>query len=128
MCSCGNKKCRVEELTAKTEALEAAAKANPSGHLASRLTRQERDCYNHMDRLTLARNECYQRTNILALGATCPLCARPVAPHGAEWSEDTCQIEGRLVWRGGWNGEHNGDNNRKECLGLAWERLGGCHA
>jgi hypothetical protein len=123
MCNCGNKKCKVAALSAKTEGLKAAAEANPSGAHSWKPTRPEYNLRQHQGRLDEAKRECQTRQAMIALGQTCPLCARPVAPYGAEWSADTCQIGDTLHWRGHWTGEHDREQNRSECLRLAWARL-----
>lgn len=123
MCKCGNKKCKVAALAAKTADLKARAEANPSNPYRSIRTRQEITYRNHGHALESATAECNSRQRLLAIGPTCPLCQRPVAPYGAEWSADTCQIGGRLAWRGGWSGERTATTNRDECLSLAWARL-----
>ena len=120
MCNCGNKKCKVAALSEKTQGLKAAAEANRG---LWKRSREESAFIRHQDRLCDAEQECRQRQALIALGPTCPLCARPVAPYGAEWSADTCQIGDTLHWRGHWTGEHDREQNRSECLRLTWARL-----
>lgn len=123
-CKCGNKKCKVAALSAKTEALKAAAEANKTSVYSLRQSRQESAWSRHVHALASAESECKQRQAINALGATCPLCQRPVAPYGAPWSADACMINGRLRWRGTSNsGCANWAENEKQCLSLAWDRL-----
>lgn len=122
MCNCGNKKCKVAALSAKTDGLRAAAEANPRGAYSWKPTRPECNLRQHQTRLDAAKQECESRRAIIALGPTCPLCARPVAPYGAEWSPDACQIGAPLSWRGHWTGEHDREQNKSECLRLAWAR------
>ena len=126
MCNCGNKKCKVAALAAKTEGLKAAAEANPRGAYSWKPTRDESTLSRHQDKLDEAKRECRDRQAIIALGPTCPLCARPVAPYGERvWSADVCQIKAPLVWRGAaWNQSgHDWTANREACLRLAWARL-----
>jgi len=122
-CNCGNKKCKVSALSAKTENLKAAALANPGTLYKS--SGEEKLFYAHKNRLAAAEHECAARQAFIDIGHTCPFCARPVAAYGAEWSAETCMIDGKLSWRGaGW--ERPGPSwaeNQRVCLALAWERL-----
>jgi hypothetical protein len=125
MCNCGNKKCKVAALSAKTDGLKAAAEANPRGTYSWKPTRPERTYRSHMDRLGAATQECNDRQAILAVGPRCPFCLRLVAPYGADVSADACWVDGVASWRGmSWSRPGlSAADNRQNCLRLAWVLL-----
>jgi len=123
MCKCQNKKCKVAALSAKTADLK--AKAGEPRAYSWKPTREETTYRRHLDTLVRARHECDNRQALLAIGPNCPMCARPVAPYGAEQVAGVCMVDGRLSWRGAGWGQPGPDwvANQRECLGLAWDRL-----
>lgn len=127
MCKCGNKKCKVAALSAKTAALRAAYDAAPMPSWSYRESKESKAWTRHSRALHAAESECKQRQAILDVGPICPLCRRAVAAYGGEPSAETCMIIGRLNWRSGFVGGQRipADDNMKVCLGLAWDRLAG---
>lgn len=117
-CSCGDKKCTVAALEAKTAGLKERAEASPSNRFSSRSTREEKWYRDHLNRLANARWLCSERKRLIAIGPICPLCLRPVVPQSGG---EGCWIGGPFVWRGDQGGERA--ERQRECQALAWARL-----